>query len=465
MTIRRRDLLKIAGLSATGAVATAPRTVSADEGQPIVKDVCIIGGGSAGTYTAVRLRDLGKSVVVVEREGRLGGHAETYYDPGTGIPIDIGVIVFENVPLVTNYFARFGVPLLPAGFSGGETAYVDFKTGRLVRGYVPPPRQEAFGAVAMYQQILAQNFPYLDDGFQLPSSVPPDLLLPFGEFVEKYGLQAMVPLVFGYGQGAGDLLQDVSLYVLKLFSANVVNSLLGGGFFVAPTGTSSLYAAAGAFLGSDVLFDSCVVRVDRRRGSIRVWVDTPSGPQRIHCNKLVFACPPTLTSLAPLDLDLTELRLLAGFSSKHYSTGVVRLSGVAPGLSIDNTGTNTPYNLPDLPGTYGLSPSPVPGLWNVKFGSPSPLPDFLVRSAIEADIRRMNRAGTFPVKLEEFEIFKTHVPFQNSVAAQEIARGFYTRLNALQGRNDTFYNGATFQTNDSSLIWRFTEGLLPQILA
>jgi hypothetical protein len=29
-------------------------------------DVCIIGGGSAGTYAAVRLRDLGQSVVVVE---------------------------------------------------------------------------------------------------------------------------------------------------------------------------------------------------------------------------------------------------------------------------------------------------------------------------------------------------------------------------------------------------------------
>jgi hypothetical protein len=29
----------------------------------------------------------------------------------------------------------------------------------------------------------------------------------------------------------------------------------------------------------------------------------------------------------------------------------------------------------------------------------------------------------------------------------------------------TYYNGAAFQTNDSSLIWQFTEEQLPQILA
>ena len=31
------------------------------------RDVCIIGGGAAGTYAAVRLSDLGQSVVVVEK--------------------------------------------------------------------------------------------------------------------------------------------------------------------------------------------------------------------------------------------------------------------------------------------------------------------------------------------------------------------------------------------------------------
>lgn len=44
----------------------------------INKDVAIIGGGSAGTYTAIRLKDLGKDVIVIEKDSILGGHTDTY---------------------------------------------------------------------------------------------------------------------------------------------------------------------------------------------------------------------------------------------------------------------------------------------------------------------------------------------------------------------------------------------------
>ena len=37
------------------------------------RDVCIIGGGSSGTYAAIRLQQMGKKVALVERKHRLGG--------------------------------------------------------------------------------------------------------------------------------------------------------------------------------------------------------------------------------------------------------------------------------------------------------------------------------------------------------------------------------------------------------
>jgi hypothetical protein len=43
------------------------------------------------------------------------------------------------------------------------------------------------------------------------------------------------------------------------------------------------------------------------------------------------------------------------------------------------------------------------------------------------------------------------------VPKADIANGFYRDLYALQGRRHTFYNGAAFQTHDSSLLWQFTE--------
>lgn len=37
------------------------------------RDVCIIGGGASGTYAAVRLQQMGKSVALIEKQSRLGG--------------------------------------------------------------------------------------------------------------------------------------------------------------------------------------------------------------------------------------------------------------------------------------------------------------------------------------------------------------------------------------------------------
>src|SRR5206468_2514329 len=116
--LTRKRMLGLVGATAAGSVAasltssaaaaaTGAATSDATGAQVIHRDVCVIGGGSAGTYTAVRLGDLGRSVVVVEAKNRLGGHTETYHDPVTGGTTDIGVVVFEDEPLVRDYFGRF----------------------------------------------------------------------------------------------------------------------------------------------------------------------------------------------------------------------------------------------------------------------------------------------------------------------------------------------------------------------
>jgi heterodisulfide reductase subunit A-like polyferredoxin len=68
----------------------------------IVRDVCIIGGGSTGTFSAIRFRDRGESVVVIERKDRLGGHTETYQDSITGLTTEAGVVAWVNFTVVTN---------------------------------------------------------------------------------------------------------------------------------------------------------------------------------------------------------------------------------------------------------------------------------------------------------------------------------------------------------------------------
>lgn len=68
-------VLQLLGLLFWSASAVKPCQNSTDI---IERDVAIIGGGSAGTYAAVRLKDLGKSVIVIEKDVVLGGHTDTY---------------------------------------------------------------------------------------------------------------------------------------------------------------------------------------------------------------------------------------------------------------------------------------------------------------------------------------------------------------------------------------------------
>jgi hypothetical protein len=464
MRIRRRDVIKVATSSVVAAAAMkmAGRSARAADAKRIVRDVCVLGGGSAGTYAAVQLRNLGKSVVVLEKQSRLGGHAQTLIVDN--LPINIGVQVFEgDNPLVTSYCKQLGVPLIAVPTTGGPpAANVDMRTGAAVA--ITPPSDIALGtAIETYFGVLESQFSYLDTGFNLPNPVPTDLLLPFGDFVTKYGLDALVPTAFEFSQGVGDMMGDPAIYVMKNFSLSVVGAIATDSFVAVPTGTASLYDAAAAFLGADAIVNAQILVVARGRDHVEVLVETPDGPVLVQAGKLVVAFPPTLFNLAPLVPDELEISLFSRFVPNYYATSLVQVSGIPP-EGINNVNASTRDNLPVLPGLYGLQPTLVPDYFVALYGSTTWLPDDFVKEDITASIQRL--AGLYPgMSFGGFTAFSSHAPFEMMVSPEEIAGGFYTRLNALQGHNRTYYTGAAFQTNDSSLIWAFTQGLLPQIAA
>jgi hypothetical protein len=279
----------------------------------------------------------------------------------------------------------------------------------------------------------------------------------------------VVPLVFNFGQGIGDLLRMPALYAFKLVGLSVVNSVLGGTFVAVPGQDNSLiYQRATALLGADVVFGAQVRSVERRGpGPVRLLVSTSDGDRVVLCDRLVVAVPPQPDgALEPFDLDGAERSVFGRLRARHYSTGVLRLAGLPAELSVTNVGADTPYHLPVLPAPYGVSPAGPPGLWNVKYGAPEPLDDRWVRADIAARIRRWRAAGTFPgVEIVGLETFSDHRPFELAVTAADIAGGFYRRLYALQGRNRTYWTGAAFHCHNSSLLWRFTEALLPRVTA
>ena len=431
----------------------------------ITRDICIIGGGSTGTYGAIRLVDSGKTVVVVEANDRLGGHTNTYTDPSTKDTIDYGVVVFHNLTIVKNYFGRFDIPLTAADFStpGQVTKYVDFRTGETVAGYAPA---NPSAALAAYGAQL-EKYAYVETGFDLPNPVPADLLLPFGDFVTKYNLENIVGFLFNFAQGLGNLLEQYTLYVFKNFGLGILQDLQTGFLTTARQDNSEIYEKALTELGQNVLLQSHVIATDRSSpNGVKVLVQTPQDVKLILAKKLLITIPPKLNNLAGFDLSKNETSLFAQFLNSAYYTALIRNTGIPPNISLTNIGANTTYNLPALPGIYSITPTRVPGLFDVKVGSATALSDTQVHALIIESVRRLGRAGTFATTTTpQFAAYADHTPFELTVSKQAIKEGFYGKLYTLQGQRRTWYTGAAFDTHDSSLLWQFTEGLLPGLLA
>ncbi|KAI0098183.1 amine oxidase, flavin-containing superfamily [Nemania sp. FL0031] len=438
----------------------------------IERDVAIIGGGSSGAYTAVRLCDFNKSVVVVERKETLGGHAETYTNPFTGYTTDIGVVVFHHLPVVLDYFSRFDVPLVEIPSISTNLTYIDFTTGQEV-DFKPPTPSAFITALRTYLSHL-DKYKYLDNGFNITYPVDPDLLISFKCFVEKYGLQDLVSQTFAVNQGYVPILDISMIYIFKYLNANQVNDYLSGSTLTtAQHNIQGLYKRVASFLGTDALLDSKVLAMERQSfdrelkpdsSPIRILVQTSTGRKLIIAKAMVCAIPPMLEGLTGFDLSKDEVTLFRRFSANGYYTGLLNNTGLKE--SISATGPGQDYNVPILPGIYSMSVTPE-GLTQVYYGSPSVLPESEVKTEILSTLKRVQQArGILTSGVEpDWLAFSSHSPFNLMISNDEIRGGFYKNLEGLQGRRNTFYHGAAWDSQDSSQLWKLTdEYLLPKIL-
>ena len=89
----------------------------------------------------------------------------------------------------------------------------------VLKGYTQPDPTTALELLA--QQLL--KYPNLQSGYNLSSPVPADLLLPFSDFVTKYGIQDAAPLIMNF-KAIGDVLDTPTLYIFQTLA--FVNSRL-----------------------------------------------------------------------------------------------------------------------------------------------------------------------------------------------------------------------------------------------
>jgi hypothetical protein len=255
---------------------------------------------------------------------------------------------------------------------------------------------------------------------------------------------------------------------MKVFGLAVIQSLQEGFLTTARHDNSELYQKAQAALLPNLLLNSTVVDMDRD-DHILIEVSTPIGHKLIRSKRLLITIPPLANNLRSFDLSDMERDLFSQFNYVGYWTALTRNDGLSDDLTIDNIGVGTPDNLPVLPGMFSINPTGVPGLHAVKYGAPSPvtITEVEVKQGILDSIGRLATGGADPGARgnADFAVFSSHTPYALTVSAGAIRDGFYEKLYALQGERNTWYTGAAFNAHDSSMLWVFTEEILPSLAA
>ena len=143
--ISRRDLLKFAGLTAAGAVFSSNTPAQAQAAQPapakninfntdniptlLSADVCVCGGGPAGTAAAVTAARNGLKVVLIEQGTVLGG----LQTQGLVYPVMGTKVLNSDTPYITDLNKRFAMH----GISVDFTEEPQYKNGGVAREYMP----------------------------------------------------------------------------------------------------------------------------------------------------------------------------------------------------------------------------------------------------------------------------------------------------------------------------------------
>jgi hypothetical protein len=308
-------------------------------------------------------------------------------------------------------------------------------------------------------------------GWNLTSPIDEDLLLPFGEFLEKKGIEGVAFIAFSISSGIGNILSQPTLFVMKAFSSIQVGSVLNNGFLSnGLQNNQELYDRARAELAEAVFLNSTVYKIVRDDAGVEVHMWTPLGPKQIKARKLLITIPPKYDALSPfLKLDTNEQAIFSQWNNSYYWDMMVKNTGLPANASINNLDPAAHLQIPAMPAMYTINAVPnIPGVHSLFYGSASVLTDGQVQERVRADIDRVRASLGYPAPAESLEFlgFNNHAPFYMTVSPEAVKAGFYTKLVALQGEKNTWFTGAAWANQASGEIWEYTEAqVLPGLVA
>jgi hypothetical protein len=433
------------------------------------QEVCVIGGGAAGSYAAYQLKKRGYAVSLLEPRNELGGNCKSFTMP-SGSVVNAAVIYFSNTPIVTDYFNDLGITYVTVA---SRTPPINFLFDVPYPFVVPqPPVNQTLqlAALEQYRNVYAnvfQSIPEQDevpDFSTLPAPLRDALLAPFGYTVAVYGLGYLAPTFAALDQGMGPIFQIPTYYALKSASPTLIENLILGTFLNVLPGCKAIYTAVDNYLGDSAVLGVSDIQVKRKSGYNEVkFFDPQVGEdQKFKCDNVIVAFRPTSASMNAMfeDLTYTETSLYSAIQAPGFWTTIWNMThpslpDAILGLQhLKFIGVDVP-SIPNQPCITNIvkQNAGVNDPFVVFYHAPTPLDAASVEATIQSQLQSV---GFQNVQKYFFEEHKYGLrPDVASAAA-----GWYGNFKALQGYKKTFYIGSVLSWDASEFTWLHARSLL-----
>ncbi len=447
--------------------------------------ICIIGGGPAGISAAMYLQKKGyENYTIYERQNKVGGKC---YSPrfdvnGEARSYETGAIMGAVTYHAVHEVEEFG-GVSHADGPNMRRMYRD-KTGKEIYPFDPKKNFSITKLLSlmklkkqMKQLVEIMETKYkgydcyghrgvaegrysglskkLDNPLQLIEGENPnlkDLALPFDEFCKKNGVEEVMRIWLGpytsFGYGYFD--EIPAAYVMKYLDTTTAIEFVNMRLWTWKDGTQSIYEAANRKLTNPAVLNTEVVKIERpeegTEGRIKVTVRQGGAERTEEFDQLIVTTPLDLFAKFA-DARQDEKELFEKIIHEKYVDFIASFrTGAGPTISGYIFDNMVPERLGHAMVYYhrwedlkGNCPSAVYALRN-HMGSA----DVSYEETISRMMKDMELCG-FPVEERLFEQETYYCPH---VSPEVYAGGWYDRLEAIQGKQNTWYAGEIMSFGD-----------------
>lgn len=271
-------------------------------------------------------------------------------------------------------------------------------------------------------------------------------------------------------------MNTATMYVMQAAGAPLTGIFFGETSNVIPVSADlcELYSKIGSLLGHDVLYSSTVVSSVRGANDTGVTITVRAADgtrKRVEAKRLLLAIEPSEDNMAPFDLDESERTVFSKFRSSNVYVGAVR----NPSLVVNQSLTNMPATAESS--NWTTLPLPPFNSRIDYFGQDSDLFRFLMvantdlgtngaRDLVVDGFNKMKESGVLAAtdQMLQFAALEDHGPMHMRVEAKHIKAGFIQAQYALQGHRSTWWTGAAFSAQFTTVLWAFNDLLLPMMV-